>query len=110
MIFLPDFNKTFIFSTDFRKKALMSSVIKTHPMGAELFHAGRQTDTTKLIVTFNNFAIAPKKTGEGRGLLQIDMTHKRDIINIAEYLNTKYKEDQYVNIVQSHESNHPNTN
>jgi len=30
-------------------------------MGVELFHADRQTDTTKLVVAFRNFANAPKK-------------------------------------------------
>jgi uncharacterized membrane protein len=30
------------------------------------------------------------------------------IINIAEYLNTKYKGDQFVNIVKNHESTQPN--
>ena len=30
------------------------------PLGAELFHADRRTDMTKLIVTFRNFAKAPK--------------------------------------------------
>jgi hypothetical protein len=28
------------------------------PVGAELFHADRQTDTTKLIVAFRSFASA----------------------------------------------------
>ena len=33
--------------------------MNTHPMGAELFHADRrETDTTKLIVAFRNFAKA----------------------------------------------------
>ena len=31
-------------------------------MGAELFHADGQTDMTKLIVAFRNFANAPKKS------------------------------------------------
>jgi hypothetical protein len=30
-------------------------------VGAELFRADRRADMTKLIVTFRNFAIAPKK-------------------------------------------------
>jgi predicted nuclease with TOPRIM domain len=30
--------------------------------------------------------------------------------NIAEYLNTNYKEDQFVNIVKNHESTQPNVN
>jgi len=38
--------------------------MKIRPVGAVLFHAGRrtnvQTDMTKLIVTFRNFANAPK--------------------------------------------------
>jgi hypothetical protein len=46
----------------------------------------------------------------GRGLLQIEVTYKAEIINIAEHLNTKYKEDQFVNILKSHESNKPNMN
>jgi hypothetical protein len=29
-------------------------------MGAELFHADRRTDMTKLVVAFRNFANAPK--------------------------------------------------
>ena len=31
------------------------------PVGANLFHADRQTDMTKLIVTFLNFPKAPRK-------------------------------------------------
>jgi hypothetical protein len=33
-----------------------------------------------------------------------------EIISIAEYLNTEYKQDQFVKIVTSHESNQPNMN
>ena len=33
-----------------------------------------------------------------------------EIINIAEYLNTNDKEDQFVNIIKSHESSQPNMN
>jgi hypothetical protein len=35
--------------------------MKIRPVGAELFHADGQTDTTKLIFAFRNFANAPKK-------------------------------------------------
>jgi hypothetical protein len=39
--------------------------MKIRPVGAEVFHADgqkdRQTDTTELIVTFRNFANAPKR-------------------------------------------------
>jgi hypothetical protein len=38
------------------------------------------------------------------------VAYKAEIINIAEYLNTNYKEDQFVNIVKSHESTQPNMN
>jgi hypothetical protein len=38
----------------------------------------------------------------GRGLLQIAVTFKAELINIAEYLNTKYKEDQLLSIVKNH--------
>ena len=43
--------------------------MKTHPVGAELSLAGRQTerrtDMTKLIVAFRNFANEPKKEDVG---------------------------------------------
>jgi len=35
--------------------------MKIRPVGAELFHADKRTDVTKLIVAFRNFANAPKK-------------------------------------------------
>jgi hypothetical protein len=38
----------------------MSNLMKIRPLGAELFHADGQTDMTKLIVAFRNFAKAPK--------------------------------------------------
>ena len=60
-LFLSDFNETLIFSTDFRKKkAQMSSFVKIRPVEAELLHADRQTDMTKLIVAFRDFAKAHK--------------------------------------------------
>jgi hypothetical protein len=42
----------------------------------------------------------------GRGLSQIEAAYKREIINTAEYLNKKYKEYQFVNIIKNHDSNH----
>jgi hypothetical protein len=38
------------------------------------------------------------------------VAYKTEIINIAEYLNTKYKGDQFVNIVKSLENTQPNMN
>ena len=35
--------------------------MKIRPVGAELFHANRRTDMTKLIVAFRNFANATLK-------------------------------------------------
>jgi hypothetical protein len=35
------------------------NLIKIYPVAAELFHVDRQTDMTKLIVVFRNFANAP---------------------------------------------------
>ena len=51
-----------------------------------------------------------KKKEGGRGLVQVEAAYKVEIINIAEYLNTKYKEDQFVNIVKVHDSTQPNMN
>jgi hypothetical protein len=36
------------------------------------------------------------------------VTYKPEIINIAEYLNTKYAEDRFVNIIKSHDSSQSN--
>jgi len=46
----------------------------------------------------------------GRGLVQVEVAYKAEIINIAEYLNIEYKEDQFVNTVKVHESTQPNMN
>ena len=43
-------------------------------------------------------------------MVQIEVAYKAEIINIAEYLNPNYKEDQFVIIVKSHESTQPNMN
>ena len=51
-----------------------------------------------------------KRKEGGRGLVQAEAAYKAEIINIAEYLNTKYKEDQFVNIVKVHESTQPSMN
>ena len=44
-LFLSDLNESWIFSTDFRKNAQISNFTRIRPVGAELFHADRQTDT-----------------------------------------------------------------
>ena len=41
-----------------------------------------------------------RRKGGGRVVLQIETTYKAEIINTAEYMNTKYTEDQFVNIVK----------
>jgi hypothetical protein len=38
-------------------------------------------------------------------LLEIEATYKAGISSIVEYLNTICKEDEFVNIAKSHESN-----
>ena len=43
-------------------------------------------------------------------MVQAEAAYKAEIINIAEYHNTNYKEDQFVNIVKNHESTQPNMN
>ena len=50
-----------------------------------------------------------KKEGE-RGLLQFEAIYIAEIMSTAKYLNRRYKENQLVNIVKSHESNQPNMN
>ena len=54
LLFLPDFNKTWIFMTDFQTMKYMY-FMKICPVEAELFHLDRWTDMTKLIAAFYNF-------------------------------------------------------
>jgi len=41
------------------KNTQKSNFTKIHPVGAELYHADRRTDTTKLTAAFHNIANAP---------------------------------------------------
>jgi hypothetical protein len=41
-----------------------------------------------------------KRKEEGSGLVQVDAAYKAKITTTAEYLNTNYKVDQFVNIVK----------
>ena len=42
--------------------------------------------------------------------MRVEVAHKTEIINIAEYLNTSYKKDQLVNIVKNRENTQPAMN
>jgi hypothetical protein len=61
-LFPSGFKETWIFWADFRKKFQTSNFMKIRPLGAELFHADRQTDMTKLTVASIN---APTKRKNG---------------------------------------------
>jgi len=61
LLFLSDFNETWVFSIYFQKSTQISNFLKIRPVGADLLHLDRRTDTTKLIVAFRNFANAPNK-------------------------------------------------
>ena len=51
-----------------------------------------------------------KRKEGGRRLVQVETAYKAELINIAEYLNTNYKDGQFLNIVKNHESTQPNMN
>ena len=60
LLFLADFNETY-FPNRVSKNTQIPNFMKVRPLGAELIHAERQTDMTKLIVFFRNLANAHKK-------------------------------------------------
>jgi len=51
-----------------------------------------------------------KRKEGGRGLVQVEVAYKAEITSTAEYRNTNYKVDKFVNIVKSYESTQPNMN
>ena len=57
-LFLSGFNEIYVFSTEFQNNPQMPNFMKSRPVGAELFHAYKQTDMTKPKVGFRNFAKA----------------------------------------------------
>ena len=58
-LFLSDYNETY-FHERFSKNTKTPNSMKIRSLGAELFHAERWTDMTRLIVVFRNFANAHK--------------------------------------------------
>ena len=54
------------FPIDLSKNTQISKFMKIRPVGAELFHADGQTDVAKVIVTFRNFANAPRNDSSNR--------------------------------------------
>ena len=59
-VFLFRFKSNLKILDIFSKNSQTSNLMKILPVGAELFHAKGQTDMTRLIVAFRNFANSPK--------------------------------------------------
>jgi len=59
-LFFSDFKWTCIFLNRFLKNTLTSNFVKIHSVGAELFHADKRTDMTRLIVAVHNSVNMPK--------------------------------------------------
>jgi hypothetical protein len=76
LLFLLDFNETWIFSQIFKNVSSMK-FHKNSPVGAELFHADGQKDMTKLIVAFRNFANATKKVCDERQYVFIEGRNRK---------------------------------
>ena len=62
-LFSSDFNEILSFLKRFSQlNSQISSLMKIHPVEAELFLSGGQTETVKQIVAFRKFSNAPKST------------------------------------------------
>jgi hypothetical protein len=65
LLFLTDFNQTWIFSKDFRKILKYQISLKNRSVGAKLLHADRQTWLSK--VDFQNFVNVLKEVSDIKG-------------------------------------------
>jgi hypothetical protein len=69
------------------KNTQIPNFMKIGPVGAELFHAGgrtdEQTDMTKLIVAFRNFANAPENCYQPQ-------EHKQNAVTFSEFENEQF--------------------
>jgi len=54
---------------------------------------------THITLTLTQKDYLQKMKEGGRGMLQIEATYRSQMINNTEYLNIKYKKDQFVNTV-----------
>jgi len=61
-IILVRFYRNLNFLGRFSQNLQISSFMKIRPVDAELYHGKRRTDTTKVMITFSNFANAHNKT------------------------------------------------
>jgi len=77
-----------LYRRTFKKNSQILNFTKIRPVGAGLFHADgqgdRQTDMTKLIVCFRNFANAPKTPSFPSLLIPMMISH--DAINIKQLI------------------------
>jgi hypothetical protein len=76
-LYLSNYNKTYIFSTDFQKNNQMPNFMEIHPAGAELFHVAKCTvrDMTQLC-HFSHFCKRDKKWVKIKGQTQNSNIHK----------------------------------
>jgi hypothetical protein len=73
-LFLPDFNETWIFSTDFLKIIKYKISWKSVQWEPSCFIRTDRRDMTKLIIAFHNFAKEPKMDRSVTRLMGLDAT------------------------------------
>jgi hypothetical protein len=99
-LFLSDFSETQNLSAYILKNTQILNFMKIQSVGAELFRAGRRTNTKKQIVTFCNFANVPNKTKEREQKIDIKVVCAATESSVTRRVTAAHNRSFYINRIR----------